>query len=207
MTAHFHSYQISSGHGLPHDPFKAIIAPRPIGWIASQNKQGDVNLAPYSFFNAFSNTPPLIGFSSIGLKDSVNNIRETGEFCWSLATYELANEMNKTSASVDNTVDEFQLAGLEKRQSDLVSTPHVAASPASMECKLTQSIPLTDVNGKETDAWLVVGQVVAVHLNKAFITEDGVFDTVKANSIMRAGGPADYFRVIEAANFKMSRPG
>lgn len=207
MTARFHSYSVSAGHGLPHDPFKAIIAPRPIGWIASQSKQGTTNLAPYSFFNAFSNTPPLIGFASIGFKDSVRNIQETGEFCWSLATYELASAMNKTSASVDSNIDEFELAGLKKRQSDIIDVPHVEASPASMECKLTQLIPLTDLDGKETDAWLVIGQVVAVHINEAYLTETGLFDTVKADSITRAGGPADYFRVIEAAKFQLKRPG
>lgn len=207
MTSPFYSYQVGNGHGLPHDPFKAIIAPRPIGWIASQSKVGITNLAPYSFFNAFNNTPPLIGFSSIGMKDSVTNIRETGEFCWSLANYELADAMNATSASVASDKDEFLLAGLEKRPSDCVSVPHVAASPVSMECKLTQLVHLNDINGDETDAWLVIGQVVAVHIQQQYLDENGLFDTVKADGIMRAGGPVDYFRTLTQARFQMSRPG
>ena len=100
MSDTFYSYQLSNGHGLPHDPFKAIIAPRPIGWIASENQSGIANLAPYSFFNAFNGAPPIIGFASVGFKDSVSNIKATGEFCWSLATRELADAMNASSAVI-----------------------------------------------------------------------------------------------------------
>ncbi|GGF59941.1 flavin reductase family protein [Alteromonas lipolytica] len=205
MSAPFYSYQPAKGHGLPHDPFKAIIAPRPIGWIASQSESGIANLAPYSFFNAFNGAPPIIGFASVGFKDSVRNIQATGEFCWSLATRELALPMNQSSASVDASIDEFELAGLEKRASTLVSVPHVAASPASMECKVTQIIQLNDMHGQQCDTWLVLGQVVAVHIQQAFLT-DGVFDTAGAASIMRAGGLGDYFSVSEDAKFIMGRP-
>lgn len=205
MTDTFHSYKVENGHGLPHDPFKAIIAPRPIGWIASQNDKGDVNLAPYSFFNAFNNAPPIIGFASVGFKDSVQNIQQTGEFCWSLATRELAEPMNQTSASVASNVDEFELANLTKRKSTLIAVPHVAASPASMECKLTQIVQLNDIEGKACETWLVLGQVVAVHINEQFI-EKGTFNTAKAQSIMRAGGPGDYFTVSEEQQFYMGRP-
>lgn len=206
MTATFYSYDVSAGHGLPHDPFKAIIAPRPIGWIASQSYSGNTNLAPYSFFNAFNNAPPLIGFSSVGQKDSVNNIRETGEFCWSLASFDLAKAMNKTSAPVATHVDEFELAGLGKRDSAIVSVPHVAESPASLECKLTQLIALTDIDGNETDSWLVIGQVVAVHIQQEYLTAEGAFNTEKAGAILRAGGPADYFRTLAENKFMMYRP-
>lgn len=205
MSDTFYSYQLSNGHGLPHDPFKAIIAPRPIGWIASQNDSGVANLAPYSFFNAFNGAPPIIGFASVGFKDSVSNIQACGEFCWSLATRELALPMNKSSAGVATEVDEFSLAGLEKRSSTLVKVPHVAASPASMECKLTQIIQLNDMHGKQCDTWLVLGQVVAVHIQQAYLKE-GVFDTAAANSIMRAGGPGDYFGVSKDTKFFMGRP-
>lgn len=205
MSDTFYSYQLSHGHGLPHDPFKAIIAPRPIGWIASLSESGIANLAPYSFFNAFNGAPPIIGFASVGFKDSVSNIQATGEFCWSLASRELALPMNQSSAGVAATVDEFALAGLEKRASTLVSVPHVAASPASMECKLTQIIQLNDMHGQQCDTWLVLGQVVAVHIQKTFL-KNGVFDTAAANSIMRAGGPGDYFGVSAANRFFMGRP-
>ena len=205
MTDTFHSYKVANGHGLPHDPFKAIIAPRPIGWIASQNDKGDVNLAPYSFFNAFNNAPPIIGFASVGFKDSVRNIQQTGEFCWSLATREMAEPMNQSSASVASNVDEFELANLTKRKSTLITVPHVAASPASMECKLTQIVQLNDIEGKACETWLVLGQVVAVHINEQFI-EKGTFNTAKAQSIMRAGGPGDYFTVSEEQQFYMGRP-
>ena len=205
MSDTFYSYQLSNGHGLPHDPFKAIIAPRPIGWIASENQSGITNLAPYSFFNAFNGAPPIIGFASVGFKDSVSNIKTTGEFCWSLATRELADAMNASSAGVDPEIDEFELAGLQKRSSTLVRVPHVAASPASMECKVTQIIQLNDMHGEACDTWLVLGQVVAVHIQKTYL-KDGVFDTVGANSIMRAGGPGDYFGVSAEAKFFMGRP-
>lgn len=205
MSESFYSYQVASGHGLPHDPFKAIIAPRPIGWIASQNDKGEVNLAPYSFFNAFNNTPPIIGFASVGFKDSVRNIQKTGEFCWSLTSRELAEPMNQSSASVAPEVDEFELANLTKRPSTLVAVPHVAASPASMECKLTQIVQLSDIDGTLCDTWLVLGQVVAVHINEQFI-ENGTFNTAKAHSIMRAGGPGDYFSVSGEQQFYMGRP-
>ncbi|NVK57506.1 MAG: flavin reductase family protein [Alteromonadaceae bacterium] len=205
MSDNFYSYNVSEGHGLAHDPFKAIIAPRPIGWIASQSNDGIVNLAPYSFFNAFNAAPPIIGFASVGYKDSVSNIEQSGEFCWSLATRNLAESMNQTSAGVPSDVDEFELAGLAKRASRMVAVPHVAASPVSMECKLTQLIQLQDALGKLCDSWLVLGQVVAVHIQQEYL-EDGTFNTVKAGSIMRAGGPGDYFSVSAQTHFFMGRP-
>lgn len=104
MSRSFHFYEPRHGHELPHDPFNAIVAPRPIGWISSHDDQGRLNLAPYSFFNAFNYTPPLIGFSSVGWKDSVRNIEATGEFCWNLATRTLAEPMNTSCDSVDASV-------------------------------------------------------------------------------------------------------
>ena len=111
MNEDIHFYEPSKGHGLPHDPFNAIVGPRPIGWMSSQDSEGRLNLAPYSFFNAFNYTPPIIGFASIGAKDSLHNIRQTGEFCWNLATRPLAEQMNQTCAAVPADVSEFELAG------------------------------------------------------------------------------------------------
>jgi flavin reductase (DIM6/NTAB) family NADH-FMN oxidoreductase RutF len=201
----FHIYEPRDGHGLPHDPFNAIVGPRPIGWISSMGKDGVVNLAPYSFFNAFNYKPPIVGFSSTGWKDSVRNISETGEFAWNLATLSLAEAMNMTSAIVPPDVDEFELASLTRAPSRLISVPRVLESPVSFECKLTQLIQLTDTVGQPVDTWLTLGEVVAVYIDKSLL-KDGVYDTGEAGHILRAGGPADYFTVGTAQRFRMKRP-
>ncbi|HBY39083.1 NADH-FMN oxidoreductase RutF, flavin reductase (DIM6/NTAB) family [Marisediminitalea aggregata] len=205
MSDRFYSYQVANGHGLPHDPFKAIIAPRPIGWIASKSLNGVANLAPYSFFNAFNNAPPIIGFASVGYKDSVKNIEETGEFCWSMATQPLAEAMNNTSKPVAEDVSEFELAGLEQGVPHQVNVPFVAASPVSMECKLTQIVQLTNTAQQPLDTWVVFGQVVAVHIAHSHL-KDGAFQLVEAQPIMRAGGPGDYFSISAENGFFMGRP-
>jgi flavin reductase (DIM6/NTAB) family NADH-FMN oxidoreductase RutF len=140
----FHVYEPRNGHGLAHDPLNSIVAPRPIGWISSLSSSGIRNLAPYSFFNLFNYTPPIIGFASIGWKDSVANIKATGEFAWNLVTRELADKMNATSAAVPATHDEFELAGLTPVASKLIQAPRVAESPVSFECRLSQLVRLTD---------------------------------------------------------------
>ena len=205
MSNSFHFYQPASGHGLAHNPLRSIIAPRPIGWISSCNADGVANLAPYSFFNVFADTPPIIGFCSSGWKDSVANIEQTGEFCWNLATKPLAEQMNLSCADVANDVDEFVLSGLAKAPSQLVSVPRVAASPASFECKLTQLIRLETATKQAMDNWLVLGEVVGVHINKAFI-KDGIYQTIAAEPILRAGGPVSYFGISAATEFEMARP-
>ncbi|HEX2009614.1 MAG TPA: flavin reductase family protein, partial [Roseateles sp.] len=130
-ASEMHFYEPRLGHGLPHDPFNAIVGPRPIGWIASRDPAGRLNLAPYSFFNAFCYTPPLIGFASTSRKDTLNNIEATGEFVWNLATRELAEAMNASCAAVPPEVDEFELAGLATAPSRVVGVPRVAASPVA----------------------------------------------------------------------------
>jgi flavin reductase (DIM6/NTAB) family NADH-FMN oxidoreductase RutF len=200
-----HSYQPANGHGLKHDPFNAIVGPRPIGWISTRDANGNVNLAPYSFFNAFNYHPPLIGFSSTSWKDTVGNIRETGEFVWNLATMDLAQAMNKTAASVPHEVDEFTLAGLTELPSTLVKPPRVAESPVSFECKLSQIIQLQGADGAKAEAWLTIGEVVAIHIDKRLI-KDGVYQTALAHPILRAGRRGDYFEVRPDAMFEMQRP-
>lgn len=182
-----HTYRPTDGTGLPHDPFNAIVGPRPIGWISSLSATGVPNLAPYSFFNGFNYRPPLIGFSSIGWKDSVANIDSTGEFVWNLATRDLASAMNETSASVSSDSDEFERAGLTPIPSTVIAAPRVLESPVNFECKLTQLIQLRDVDGGEVPAWLVLGQVVAVHIDRHLLV-DGAYDTAAAHPILRAGG-------------------
>lgn len=199
-----HFYEPRLGHGLPHDPFNAIVGPRPIGWIASRDGAGVLNLAPYSFFNAFNYTPPLIGFSSTSRKDTLANIEATGEFVWNLATRELAEAMNASSAMVAPEVDEFALAGLATAPSRVVSVPRVATSPVAFECKLSQIIRLQGADGSPTEAWLTLGEVVGVHIAEHLLV-GGVYDTAAARPILRGGGPADYFELGE--KFKMRRPG
>ena len=202
----WHSYEPTSGHRLPHDPLNAIVAPRPIGWVSTLSADGVPNLAPYSFFNLFNYTPPLIGFSSMGWKDSVANIAATGEFVWNLVSRVLGEAMNATAANVAADVDEFALAGLETLASLHVKPPRVAASRAQFECKVTQIVRLETKEGRELDQWLVLGEAVAIHIDPAML-EDGVYQTARGEPILRGGGPADYFAITEESLFKMRRPG
>ena len=201
-----HFYEPRNGHGLRHDPFNAIIAPRPIGWISTCSEDGKPNLAPYSFFNAFNYTPPLIGFSSLGEKDSLRNARATGEFVWNLVSRPLAEAMNQSCAPVPYGVNEFELAGLATAPSRLVRPPRVAASLVAMECKVTQIIQLQSHVGTALSTWLTMGEVVAVHIDDSLI-EDGIYQTAKGQPVMRAGGPGDYFTLDPNHLFRMTRPG
>jgi flavin reductase (DIM6/NTAB) family NADH-FMN oxidoreductase RutF len=205
MADDFHYYEPALGHGLPHDPFNAVVGPRPIGWISSKSAAGVLNLAPYSFFNAFNYTPPIIGFASIGAKDSLHNIRETGEFGWNLATKPLAERMNASCAAVGPEVDEFALAGLTPIASRKISVPRVAESPVSFECKLTQIVQLEGADGLAVPTWLILGEVVGVHI-ACRLLKDGVYDTAAGEPILRGGGPADYFAITPDNLFHMFRP-
>jgi flavin reductase (DIM6/NTAB) family NADH-FMN oxidoreductase RutF len=200
-----HFYEPKNGHGLKHDPFNAIIAPRPIGWVSSRDAKGHVNLAPYSFFNAFCYVPPIIGFSSTSWKDSAANIQETGEFVWNLATMALAKQMNASAAHVARDVSEFEIAGLTPVPCKLVNVPRVGESPVAFECKLIEIMQLKGANGEKAQAWLTFGEVVAVHIDKAFI-KDGVYQTALARPIVRAGRKGDYFEIRPDAMFEMVRP-
>ncbi|WP_407315329.1 flavin reductase family protein [Pseudomonas sp. nanlin1] len=205
MPDDMYYYEPANGHGLPHDPFNAIVGPRPIGWISSHDTQGRLNLAPYSFFNAFNYIPPIIGFSSVGRKDSLNNIEQTGEFVWNLATRPLAEQMNQSCAAVGPEVDEFALSGMTPVASRLISVPRVLQSPVSFECKVTQIVQLHGADQKAVPTWLVLGEVVAVHIARHLLKE-GVYDTAAAQPILRGGGPADYFEISPEALFQMHRP-
>jgi flavin reductase (DIM6/NTAB) family NADH-FMN oxidoreductase RutF len=202
----FHFYEPAAGHGLPHDPLNAIVAPRPIGWISTISAAGVRNIAPYSFFNVINYAPPLVAFSSMGWKDSVANVKETGSFVWNLATRAQAEAMNATSASVPADVDEFDLAGLDTLPSRLVAADRVAGSPVQFECRLTQLIQLETKEGRALDQWLVIGEAIGVHIDRAML-ENGVYQTARPRPITRGGGPADYFEITEDALFRMRRPG
>ena len=204
VTKHF--YEPANGHGLPHDPFNAIIGPRPIGWVSSRGADGSVNLAPYSFFNGFNYTPPIIGFSSTSMKDTVRNCQETGEFVWNLVTRPLAEAMNQTCAPVPYGTSEFGIAGLATATARIVAVPMVAASPVNFECKVTEIVNLKDATGAYTPAWMVFGQVVAAHIDPA-VLKDGVFDTFGIGVVLRAGGPSAYAEIGNGARFDLRRPG
>lgn len=188
-------------HGLKFNPFKALVAPRPIGWISSLDRNGVVNLAPYSFFNALSDAPPFVMFSSGGGKDSMRNAEETGEFVCSFVTYELKDQMNASSAQVGPEVDEFELAGLTPAPSHMVKPPRVAESPAALECKHYKTIGLPGLNGKNGN-FVVIGQVVGVYIDDDAIS-DGRFDIARLRSIARLGY-MDY-AVVDTV-FSMDRP-
>jgi len=196
-------YEPAKGHGLPHDPFNAIVGPRPIGWISSHDREGRLNLAPYSFFNAFNYIPPIIGFCSVGRKDSLNNIEQTGEFVWNLATRPLAEQMNQSCAPVAAQVSEFELSGLTATPSSIVSVPRVGETPVAFECKVSQIVQLKRADQALVPSWLILGEVVAVHIAEHLL-KNGIYDTAAAEPTLRGGGPADYFELGNL--FKMGRP-
>ncbi len=171
---------------LPHDPFKAIVAPRPIGWISTRSADGSINLAPYSFFNAFSSVPPIVGFSSEGLKDSASFARESGEFVANLASHDLMQAINATSAPLPRGQSEFEYAGLTMAPCRLVRAPRVAQCHAAMECKVVEVVTLKNRRGEALENYLVLGEVVAFHIDDALIRE-GRFDTASARPLARCG--------------------
>jgi flavin reductase (DIM6/NTAB) family NADH-FMN oxidoreductase RutF len=192
---------IANKHGFPNDPFKALVAPRPIGWISTLSPKGIANLAPYSFFNAMSERPFYVVFGSNGRKHSVSNIEATGEFAVNLATWDLREAVNTSSARVAEDVDEFELAGLKKAPCRLINCPRVAASPAALECRLFKIVELPGDNGVAGD-FLTVGRVVGIHIDDRFI-DDGRVNTAAMQLIARLGY-SEYATVSEA--WRMRRP-
>ena len=189
-------YRPEDGHGLPHNPFSAIIAPRPIGWISSRGPEGD-NLAPYSFFNAVAYEPPQVMFASTGVKDSLVNIRESGVFAVNIVAYAQRDDMNRTSASVAHGVDEFAYAGIAKSECASINCPRVAESPATLECVLTEIIALR--GGK---SHVVFGEVTGVHIRDEYLRE-GRIDLALFEPLARLGY-RDYARISEP--FELKRP-
>jgi flavin reductase (DIM6/NTAB) family NADH-FMN oxidoreductase RutF len=187
---------------LPNDPFKAIVAPRPIGWVTSMSAKGEINLAPYSFFNGVNSTPNLVMFASEGMKDSVSFIAETEEFVCNLATWDLREQMNATSAPLPRGVNEMERARLAPAPSRLVKPPRVAASPCALECKLAKIVELTTYDATPVDSHVVIGQVIGVYIDDRFIV-DGRLDTAALKPIARCG--YDQYAVVESL-FAMQRP-
>ena len=179
--------------GFKRTLFNAIVAPRPIGWISTINGKGQVNLAPFSHFNLVSTSPPVVIFSCNAPadrheKDTITNVRETGEFVTNLVTWDLRNQMNLSSIDAPYGTDEFELAGLEKAPSVMVKPPRVAASPASMECRLLRIVDIEPTGPGETASNVVFGRVVGVHLDDRFIDADGRFDTARTEPLTRLDG-------------------
>lgn len=195
-------YEPSKGHGLPHDPFKALVAPRPIGWISTQAKDGSLNLAPYSFFNALGTNPHLVMFCSEGAKDSYTNALETGEFVANLVSSDLIEQMNASSVDAPHGVSEFDYAGLTPEPSRLVRPPRVREAHAALECKVTEILSPKDLNGDPTSRYMIIGQVVGVYISDDALT-DGMFDVVKAGNVARLGY-LDFSNVKEV--FQRTRP-
>jgi flavin reductase (DIM6/NTAB) family NADH-FMN oxidoreductase RutF len=198
----YHSYSPADGHGLKFNPFKALIAPRPIGWFTTLSAAGRLNLAPYSYFNAFSDEPPIIGFSSSGWKHSVRNAAETGEFVHNLVPRKLAEAMNQTSGAYADGVAETEVAGLETVPSDLVAPPRIAGGVAALECKTIEVKQLADAAGQKLDCYLALGEVVRVHIDTAYI-RDGMVDEAALQLVARLGY-RNYTTVDDV--FAMERP-
>ncbi|MAG95443.1 MAG: flavin reductase family protein [Alphaproteobacteria bacterium] len=201
-------YEPKDGHGLPHNPFKSLIVPRPIGWISTVSADGIANLAPFSFFNGVSDTPPAVMFAANGrinqgrLKDTLTNVEATGEFVVNLATEALSDEMNATSASVDPEVDEFALAGLTATPSRIVKPPRVAQSPAQLECRYLQTVDLASSDPDIRNA-VVLGEVIGIHIADEALTAEGRVDTALMRPLARLGYME--YTVVEKV-FSLDRP-
>lgn len=198
-------YQPENGHGLPHDPFSAIVSPRPIGWISTRGKNGRNNLAPYSYFNAVANVPPQVMFASTSNKDdrqfgkdTLANVDETGVFCVNIVGYDLRDAMNISSGGYGADVDEFEVAGLESVDCETIDCARVSAAPAALECRLKQVVALKGANNS-----LIIGEVVGVHIAEATLN-DGHFDVTTYRPMARLGY-RDYASVERV--FSLARPG
>lgn len=197
-------YEPKNGHGLPHNPFNALIAPRPIGWISTRDANGIDNLAPYSFFNAVSYSPPQVMFSSTGgkedreiSKDSVANIMEIGAFCVNIVSSDMRDKMNSTSLPLDYHIDEFEYCGIKRSECELISCSRVSESPANLECRLVEIVKLP---GKANVA--VFGEVIGIHIRDEYL-KDGLFDTLKSRPLARLGYQ-DYSEITHL--FSLPRP-
>ncbi len=191
-----------NNHGLTYNPFKAIVSPRPIGWISTVSPEGIINLAPYSFFNAFTDKPPIVGFSSNGYKDSVKNIEATGEFVCNMVGLNMVEKMSLTSAPLPYGVSEMDYAGLESVNSHVVRPSRVAGVPAALECRLLSIQELHNLDGQGVESWLVLGQVVSIYIDDAYI-KDGILDTLAIKPLARLGYQ-DYAAVERV--FSLARP-
>ncbi|MDF2370400.1 MAG: flavin reductase family protein [Rhizobiaceae bacterium] len=189
-------------HGLPHNPWMALIVPRPIGWISTVDQAGIRNLAPYSAFNTISSRPPFVMFSSDGDKDSIINAEATGFFCVNIATFELREAMNRSSAPYPPEIDEFAAAGLTAVPCENIPCPRVAEAPVSIECMLSQIILLTPASGAPCTNRIAIGEVVGIHIDER-VLRNGRVDSELLQPLGRMGY-RDY--TVSTRAFEMIRP-
>ena len=195
-------YDARSKAPLKHDPVKALIAPRPIGWISTLSRDGVANLAPYSFFNLVASGPSIVAFSSAGRKDSQTNAEQTGEFVCNIASFDQREAVNSSAATLPPEIDEFALTGLGTLPSQMIKPPRVKGAPAHLECVYLQTVPLFSKDGVRNGFDLVLGEVVGVHIDDRFIQE-GLVDTAAMRLIARLGY-LDYSVTDEV--FTLKRP-
>lgn len=201
----YYYYYTPGGPDKPRrNPLKAIVAPRPIAWVSTVSRDGVGNLAPYSFFNMINDTPPMVAISSVGFKDTVRNIRDSGEFAVNIATRDLAEQMNVTSQDLPPDIDEFDAAGLVRRTCREIGAAAVDGSPAILECRAVEVKQLADMEGTPVDTWLVIGQVIGVHLRADCMVE-GQFRTELGRPILRAGYADEYWEIDGHHKFSMRR--
>lgn len=197
-------------HGLAQDPLKSLIVPRPIGWISTVDAAGAINLAPFSFFNLLSYDPPFVLFSAGvheldgGKKDTVANVEATGEFVYNMATWDQKDQMNETAWIIDRRVDEMAATGLEPEPSRLVRPPRIKGSPVQFECRLHQVVTLPG-RKPSSNHHVVIGRVLAVHIDDRALTADGRIDVVKLRPIARLGYK-DYISVQETFEMEKRTP-
>lgn len=195
-------YEPKNGHGLPHNPLKAIVAPRPIGWIGTISKNGAENLAPYSFFNMVSDEPPMVMFASNKLKDSVCNIQESGSFTCSLVSDHLKEQMNASSIDAPRGISEFTHSGLTAAASTLIAAPRVKEAYAAIECVAVEIKQLKNKEGRLTESYMVIGEIVGIHIDEAVLT-NGMIDIAKSKPVSRLGY-LDFATTEQT--FEMKRP-
>ena len=197
------TYYDAVSHGLPHDPLKAMVAPRPIGWISTYGPDGSTNLAPYSFFNLVSDRPKIVMFSSVGWKDSARNARDARCFAANLATHAMREKVNASSAAFEHGSSEFEAVGLTPVRCKVIDAPMIESADAVLECRVTEIVIPKTVDGDESTAVMVLAQVVGYHIDDRLL-RDGLFDSAGAGLLSRLGY-FDYSSVTET--FAMRRPG
>lgn len=200
----YHSYDPADGHGLSHSPLLALIAPRPIGWISTYSKDGVANLAPYSFFQMISSDPPILMVCSSGWKDTAQNIQDSGSFVHNVVASKMNKQMVASCEEFPADVSEFAEAGLDAVKAETVNAPMVKGAAAAMECKLIEICTIKDINGQDTKSFMITGQVTRVHIDKAYIKDDGMVDSNRMSLTTRLGY-RDYMDVENV--YPVERPG
>ena len=195
-------YEPKNGHGLPHNPLKAIVTPRPIGWIGTRSKEGALNLAPYSFFNVICDQPPLVMFCSTGYKDSVANAEQSREFTANMVGHHVAKQMNATSVNAPHGISEFDYAGLTPAKCENIAAPRVAEAYAALECAVVEIKELSGLDGQPADTFMVIGEVIGVHIDEHILV-DGRVDITKSQPVSRLGY-MDYATTSDV--YEMFRP-